>query len=436
MPALMEPIRTVRGLGSTARDFATMVGHAAVVDGLRRARVADAPRSIPRTSFDPRELDTLVDPYQWLPKLHEYPLWVSERLNVWMISGYEDLRRAGLDHEALSSAEGIFLQAMTTKSMGTRDRPDHTRLRGVVAKPFTREALLALEPDIVRLTDEGIDRVLAGETRDLVDALCAPVPMSAIALLLGIPPERWREFRRWAEPLAEVFAPSSPVEVFWHATRAVPRLLGFRRLIGEEMKRRREQPREDVLGLVRRAQDAGEVDAIEAYNYSLIMLLAGQETTANLLGSTLAALAQRPELYARLRGDRSLLPGAIEEFLRWSSPVQWVTRWTREPYEVAGHPIPANARVMLPWMFGNRDPRRFAEPDRLDIDRDAKGHLGFGSGIHFCLGAHLARLEARAMLDRFLDRIERLELAGTVRYSKTISLHGPAHVPVRIMPAS
>jgi cytochrome P450 len=363
--------------------------------------------------------------------MHEHPVWVNPDMNAWIITGYHDLRQAGLDSARLSSAEGIFLPAMTAKSMITSDRPDHTRLRGVTTKIFTRDEVGRIRPDIEAVADEGITKLLDGDVVDVVDAICIPVPMSAIAVLLGIPPERWRDFRRWSGPLSKVFSPGSIPGVVRLAAKVMPYGVLFRQLIESELAARADHRKDDVLGALHNAMQRGEVDDTEAFFYAVIVLLAGHETTTNLLGAAFLALSQRPALFARLREDRDLIPAATEEFLRWCSPVQWVARWTTEPYDVGGSTIPESARVMLPWMFGNRDPRRFENPNDLDVDRDAKGHLGFGQGIHFCLGAHLARLETSIVLNRLFDRVEQLELAGPVRYSTTVSLHGPAVVPLR-----
>ena len=171
---------------------------------------------------------------------------------------------------------------------------------------------------------------------------------------------------------------------------------------------------------------------VESFLYSLILLVAGNETTTNLLGMLLMHLARDPELFEELKADRTLVPRAVEETARWGSPVQWVTRVATAPYEVGGTVIPAGGKVVLFYASANRDPRKFSDPDRLDIHRDTTGHLAFGHGLHFCLGAHLARLETITAVNHLLDEVDGLELAGPVRWGTTPSLQGPASLPVRI----
>lgn len=160
-------------------------------------------------------------------------------------------------------------------------------------------------------------------------------------------------------------------------------------------------------------------------------MFAGNETTTNLMGIMLLRLATDPELYDRLREDRSLIPGAVEEAMRWGNPVQWLGRRLVAPFEVDGVTIPARARVVLFLAGANRDPVRFAEPDRFDLERGGSGHVGFGSGVHTCLGANLSRLEVRVALNLVFDRLKRLELVGEYRWTTTPSLCGPTHLPLR-----
>lgn len=422
----------VRSLGVLSATAA----RATWTDLLRRTRAADAPATIPRTTFDPRDRAVIAAPYRRLPELHEHPLWINERLDAWIVTRYADVRQAGLDGDVLSSTRGNFVQATSTAIMAHRDRPDHARLRGVSAHMFTREAAARWEQAITGFADEGIERLIVAGAGDVVPVLCGRVTMAAMAALMGIPPQQWRRFRHWSEPMSEVFSPDSPLAAVGFLLRAFPRMVLFRRLIEQELDRRRREPSDDLLGAARRALDSGRITDFEALMNMVLLLVAGQETTASLLSTAFAELARRPALYARLRADRELLPAAIEELARWSSPVQWVGRWSLAPYHVGGHVIPANSRVLLMWMLANRDPARFPDPDALDVDRDTTGHLGFGAGIHFCLGSHLARLEATVVFSRFLDRVERIELAGPVRPGTRVSLYGPASVPLRLTPAA
>jgi cytochrome P450 len=181
------------------------------------------------------------------------------------------------------------------------------------------------------------------------------------------------------------------------------------------------------------ARDTGELTASEAFLYSMILLVAGNETTTNLLGMLLMRMAQNQDLFDALKTDRALIPHAVEETARRGPPVQWVTRAATRPYEVGGTVIPAGGRVMLLYASANRDPDKFPEPDRLDIHRDTTGHLAFGHGLHFCLGAHLARMEARVALTELFKRIRGYEVdeANAVRVHSS-NVRGFAHLPMTV----
>ncbi|WP_231897033.1 cytochrome P450 [Mycobacteroides stephanolepidis] len=199
-----------------------------------------------------------------------------------------------------------------------------------------------------------------------------------------------------------------------------------------ELRRRAGCPGGEALDELSAAVCAGEITEAEAFFYSVLLLVAGNETTSNLLGMLLMQLAKDPELFDELRADRSLVVAAVDETARWGSPVQWVTRVATAPYPVGGTVIPQGGRVVMFWASANRDPRKFDQPDRFDIHRSTTGQLGFGHGIHHCLGAHLARIETVTAVNHVLDRVDGLELAGPVRWGTTPSLQGPASLPVRI----
>ena len=198
------------------------------------------------------------------------------------------------------------------------------------------------------------------------------------------------------------------------------------------MNRRAAEPTGDLLTRLQCARAAGELSETEAFVYAFLLLVAGNETTTNLLGILLLRLAEDPDLFAELKADRSLIPAAVEEAARWGSPVQWVGRTLTTSHRIGDTVIPRGARTLLFYSSANRDPAKFADPDKFDIHRDNTGHLAFGHGLHFCLGAHLARLEVATAVDELLEQIDGMELAGPVRWAITPSLQGPASLPVRI----
>ncbi|MDG5484883.1 cytochrome P450 [Mycolicibacterium gadium] len=417
-------------VGSTMRDFGLMVGQGAVRD-LRLARVGSVAQRVPRTTFDPTATDTIRDPFPALARLREHPVHVNEKLNVWMLARHEDVTAAARAHDVLSSSSGVLLRSTVIPSVITTDEPDHARLRRVAAPYFTPSAMRRLEGSLAQFVDPSVDALTSGAVVDMVPALTVPLPVSAIALLLGVDRSRWRDFRVWSNGVTALFGASSLAEVTTTIGHALPGILSLRELIVDELHRRRREERDDVLGGLSKALAAHEITPLEALSAALIVLIAGNETTTNLLGILLIQLASDPELYARLRDDRDLIPAAVEETLRWGSPVQWVTRTTLSPYRVADTVIPARSRVVLFYAGANRDPRRFADPDHFDIERKPLGHTGFGHGSHFCMGAHLARLEVVVALNGIFDRLAGLELAGPVKWTTTPSLSGPTALPMR-----
>ena len=421
---------TLPVVGSTVRDFGVMVGQGAVRD-LRRARVGSVPKSVPRTTFDPTATDTIRNPFPALARLREHPVHVNEKLNVWMMARHEDVTAGARAHDVLSSSSGVLLRSTVIPSVVSTDDPDHARLRRVLAPYFTPSAMRRLEGSLAQFVEPSVDALASGEVVDMVPALTVPLPVSAIALLLGVDRSRWRDFRVWSNGVTALFGASSLAEVTYTIGHALPGILSMRGLILDELRRRRYEEHTDVLGGISKALAAKETTPLEAVSAALIVLVAGNETTTNLLGILLLQLASDPELYARLRDNRDLIPAAVEETLRWGSPVQWVTRTTLAPYAVGDTVIPARSRVVLFYAGANRDPRRFSNPDRFDVERKPIGHTGFGHGSHFCMGAHLARLEVVVALNGIFDRIAGLELAGPVRWTTTPSLSGPTSLPMR-----
>lgn len=399
---------------------------------LRRPRPRTAPAALPRTTFDPTRPHAIANPYADFERIREHPVVVNERLGVWMIGRHHDVHTAVRNNAAFSSRDGVMLRSFVASAVLSADPPDHTRLRHVAAPVFSKRAVQGLTTDIRELAAETVGQLAGGEVVDLVGALTVPMPINVIATILGIPREQWPAFRSMSDKFAQAFAPRSMQEVIRLIASVLQSYVQLRTFIDAEMRRRAARPRDDLLSRLQAAAAAGELTDDEAFMYALILLVAGNETTTNLLGMLLVRLAEDSELFAELKADRSLLPAAVEETARWGSPVQWVTRTATAPYAIGDTVIPKDAKTVLLYASANRDPAKFADPDRFDIHRDTSGNLAFGHGLHFCLGAHLARLETITAVDHLLDEVDGLELAGPVRWGTTASLQGPASVPVRL----
>lgn len=399
---------------------------------LRRPRARSAPRSVPRTTFDPTLPDSIANPYPDFERIRDHPVVVNERLGVWMLGRYRDVHAAARDNEIFSSSHGIVLRSTPGPSIITTDPPDHERLRRITQPMFSKKSIASFTDDIRELAADGVNQLNRGEVVDMVPALTIPLPVNVIARILGVPRDQWAQFRAVSDRWAQIFSPRTVPEVVRLASTGFTAYVQYRSFVSAELKRRAGSMGAELLDRLRSAVDAGEISDQEAFYYALIVLVAGNETTTNLLGMLLIRLAQDPELFAELRADRSLLGVAVEETARWGSPVQWVTRTTTSGCEIDGTVIPGGARVVLFYASANRDPRKFTDPNRFDIHRATGAHLGFGHGIHFCLGAHLARLEVVTAVDHLLDEVDGLELAGPVRWGTTPSLQGPVSVPLRL----
>ncbi len=399
---------------------------------LRRPRPRSAAASVPRTTFDPTLPGSIANPYPDLERIREHPVVVNEHLGVWMIGRYEDVHSAVRDNVAFSSRDGIMLRSFVANMVMFADPPDHTRLRHAATPLFTKRSVKTRTTVIRELAAETIAALNNGEVVDMVSALTIPMPIGVIAQILGIPREQWPAFRRVSDKFAQIFGPRSIQEIVRLIASSMQAYLQLRSFVDAEMRCRATESGDDFLSLLRSATQSGELTDHEAFLYALVLLVAGNETTTNLLGMLLVRLAEDRELFAELKADRGLLPAAVEETARWGSPVQWVTRTATAPYEIGNTLLPEGARAMLLYASANRDPAKFAAPDRFDIHRDTTGHLAFGHGLHFCLGAHLARLEAVTAIDCLLDEVDCLELAGPVRWGRTPSLQGPASVPLRV----
>jgi len=310
------------------------------------------------------------------------------------------------------------------------DPPDHTRVRGLVSKAFTPRRVAELRPRIEAIVTTLLDSIEGAGAFDLIDAVAAPLPAIVIAELLGVPAEDHRQFKEWSSALVSAIGSANPLDGRAQFERALGQLLDYLRGIIAE---RRKAPQDDLISAMLEAQE--ERDALsdaELLATSNLLLIAGHETTTNLIGNGTLALLRNPEQFARLQRDRSLMRSAIDELLRYDSPVQATARVALEPVALDGATLPTSAMVMTGIGAANRDPEVFDDPDRLDLGRTNNHHLSFGFGAHFCLGAPLARLEAEIAFDALLDRYPKLELASeTLTYRPSPVLRGLMALPVR-----
>jgi hypothetical protein len=324
-------------------------------------------------------------------------------------------RSLSVDHQkaAPDSIVQRFLTAQdrdAPRSMLVLDDPDHARLRRLVTQAFSARAIEAMRPEVARVADELLDAVAGEPEFDLIENFASPLPIIVIAAMLGIDSADRADFRRWSKALANVFTPIRPPEVLAALKLNAGELSGyFERAIAD----RRAAPRADLISALIAAEDNGDrLTTIEIVTMCNLLLLAGNLTTTDLLGNTVLALLQNPDQLAILRADPARIPDAIEETLRRDPPVMQSLRIPLEAREIAGEPVPQGAAVTVFLMAAGQDPALHAEPLTFDINRADKTHFAFGGGVHFCLGAPLARAEAQIAMARLLARFPNLSLAG------------------------
>jgi cytochrome P450 len=303
------------------------------------------------------------------------------------------------------------------------DPPDHTRLRSLVQKGFTPKMIEQLRPRIIAIVRELLDRIQQrGGEFDLIEDVAYPLPVVVIAELLGVPPEERRTFHAWSAALAASLDPLVSNEMMDRASAARDGLHDYLRSIIAE---RRREPRSDLISALVAVEERGDaLSEPELVVMCTLLLIAGHETTVNLIGNGMLALLQHPDELQRLREDPQLIGTAVEELLRFDSPVQMTGRLVKEPLTIGGQAIQQGDFVLPLLGAANRDPLQFADPERLDLARNPNPHVGFGRGIHFCLGAPLARLEGAIAIGALVQRFPKLTLAGAPTRRDQITLRG------------
>lgn len=351
-----------------------------------------------------------------------WPVYYDERMRAWIVSRFDDVMQVMRDYETYSSrAMGDVVRFPLISD----DPPRHTQLRTLVNRAFTSSRLKSLEGDVRRLARELIE-AFEGSEVEIVDRLTIPLPVVVISWLLGVAEEDREQFKRWSDAITGLLDQPTDEERMGTAGKMYQYFL-------KEVEKRREQPSDDLISAVLKAQERDvTLSDQEVVSFCLLLLVAGNETTTNLLGNLLGILSREPHLWTRLREDRSLLEDAIEEALRLESPVQFVFRKTTRDTQLGGVGIPADATVLTLFGSANRDESEFDEPDRFIIERERSRHIAFGYGAHFCLGAPLARLESRLAMDSLLDRFDSIAPGSgdSVRLRSDL-LYGYSELPLR-----
>ena len=369
-------------------------------------------------AMNPLDPAFLADPYPTYAALRtQDPVHQNPMLQGWVLTRYDDCIQTLRDHETYSSDARQGASAlvrlrvqqradmqMDAATVLTSDPPVHTHLRALVSKAFTPARVEGMRGHIEEVTESLLDE--AGETFDVIEGLAQPLPIIVIAEMLGVPPEDRDTFKRWSTSIAALTNPMISPQLLAEVQRVRDELGDY---IGQVVEERRRAPREDLISALVEAEEEGNVLSIEElFGFVVLLLAAGNETTTNLIGNGTLALMQNPEQAALLREEPSLVVGGIEELLRYDSPVQTTIRFALTETEIGGRRIAKGDSVLAMLGAANRDPAHFVEPDRLDVRREENRHIAFGLGIHHCLGAPLARLEAEVAFRALLRRFEEL----------------------------
>jgi pimeloyl-[acyl-carrier protein] synthase len=389
--------------------------------------------------FNPMDPEFIADPYPTYHRLRAADPVHHSPLGLWVLTRYDDvasvLRDPRFVKEPIAAAVAARLGSVTPAaplSMLDRDPPDHTRLRSLVSKAFTPRMVELLRPRIQGIVDGLLDRVASAHSMDLIEDFAYPLPVVVICELLGVPVEDQERFRGWGLDIARgldaiLLPPDSEVAQRSAASRRALTQY-FRELIAE----RRTAPRADLLSGLIAAEERGDtLSEEELLATCTLLLIAGHETTVNLVGNGTLALLRHPDQRRRLRENPELIGSAVEELLRYDGPVQRTARIPSEDVVIGGRTI-GKGEMVLPFIgAADRDPAHFPLPDRLDITRADNRHIAFGWGIHFCLGAPLARVEGQIAINTLVQRLPKLALATEVpEYRQSLTLRGLAALPV------
>ena len=388
-----------------------------------------------------------ANPYPFYARLRaEAPVYraiLPTKETVWLITRYDDVAMVFKDERFVKDASNAMTPEQTAAQPWFRkafkslkrnlldlDPPDHPRLRALVQKAFTPRIIEQMRERIQGLTDEFLDKVQDRGRMDVIRDYALPLPTTIIAEILGVPVKDRHALHRWSNALIAAGAST------WRLLQAVPNAWALTRYTRKIVKNRRANPQADLASALVRAEEAGDrMSEDELTAMIFLLLVAGHETTVNLIGNGTLALLENPDQLEKLRSDPALIKPAVEELLRYASPVDTATeRYAREDVTIAGVTIPRGEMVFAVLTSANRDERQFPNPDSLDITREPNRHLSFGLGAHFCLGASLARLEGQIGLSTLLRRAPDLRLAvapNALRWRRGLVLRGLASVPVR-----
>lgn len=411
-------------------------------------------------NFDPISNLHWEDPYPVYRELRtEAPVHYCAESDIYSLSRYEDVeaalrqplvfsssgmekvlfnpdgRRPGL-MDAIAIARFMVrarvnpIRNRRPPNLITEDPPRHDDMRSVVNRGFTPKRIAALEPRMRAIVGECMARMRGGEPIDVVRDLAIPLPVTVIAEMLGVDSSKQTDFKRWSDALISASSGGAREGGLRSILNPMGELRGYLRTVVAE---RKAAPTDDLISVLLNSESEGTLDENELFGFIALLLVAGNETTTNLIGNSTLALLTHPLQLAKVQEDASLIPGMLEETLRWDAPVQRLFRQATEDVELPGGKIPSGAQVALLLGSANRDESIFENPDAYDVTRNAKAHLGFGFGVHFCLGASLARMEARVAMEALVPELPRVASEqATPEYVDSFIVRGPRSIELTL----
>lgn len=388
------------------------------------------------TDYDPLDPRTAAQPFAAYRALHRAGrVHYNPKRSTWILNRLEDVRAALHATDRVTSAEGVMRVRISAPMVILTDGEQHAQLRRRIQPAFTKGALESWKVRVNQLATDAVANVLAHPGCDVVDNLAVPMPITLIAQILGIPDSDMNDFHRWSADTVQILNLTAAPSAVTGAAKSLMAVAALRRYFMRQFAAGGLKGSGTVLGRLIEHTADGEMTDAELFSAATLLLIAGNETTTNLLGGMFDTLARNPDQYQAIRANPDLIPMAVEEQLRFSAPVQNLYRYTVADYQVGDVTIPRGSRILLSFGAANRDPSVFDNPDEFRADRDPHLHIAFGYGAHMCLGAGLARMEAIAVLRELVTNVAEIRALGDTTWSINSTVRGPTHLPVRLIPA-
>lgn len=429
----MTEKQTMQGAAESARLLGRAVRMNLAAAIRTRRRGYDGWTGAVNTDYDPQDPVTAAQPFDAYRALHRSGrVHYNPRRATFIISRLDDVRAALRDTDQVTSTQGVTRLRMSAPLAVLTDGDEHTRLRRQVQPGFSKGAMNSWQTIIEKLAEELVGDVLSNPGCDVVRQLAIPMPIRLIARILGVPDHDVGDFRRWSESAVGVMDVTPTLPGLVGAARSMTAMAALQRYFVRQFAAGSLKGSDTVLGRLMAHNTDGSLTDRQLLLIAIHLLIAGNETTTNLLGGMFDTLAHHPDQYEMICARPDLIPLAVEEQLRITTPIQNLYRYTRADYQIGDVTIPHGSRVLLSFGAANRDPTVFEEPDQYRADRNPRSHVAFGYGAHMCLGAPLARMEAHAVLRQLVEHVSRIKPVGPTTWSTHSSLRGPTRLPIRL----